>query len=44
MYVSPCLLKALVTGNRELAGSEYKNEMFALGMLMLEIGCLGDVQ
>ena len=40
MYLSPSLFKALVTGNKEIAGSEYKNEMFALGLLMLEIGTL----
>lgn len=39
LYWSPNVLKSIGKNDRELIGSEYKNEMFSLGLLMLEIGC-----
>ena len=43
LYLSPSLLKGLISNNRDVIGSEYKNEMFALGLLMLEMACLGNI-
>ena len=39
VYWSPNVIKSICKNNRDLIGSEYKNEMFSLGLLMLEIGC-----
>ena len=44
VYWSPNVLKSIVNNNREFLGSEYKNEMFSLGLLMLEVGCGHSIQ